>query len=226
MTDRVRLAVDDRVASLTIDRPDKRNAMSRDMWRALLRHVRTIQATPGIVAVVLRGAGGSFSAGGDLAELRAPDPDDVAGHRRLAETAVLALTDLAPPKLAQIDGPCFGAGCSLALACDVRICTPAATFRIPALGHGLTYETVFVRRLVQAVGAGPAGLLLYGGQRWTAAEAAAHGLVDRCTPDATAAVEEVLTWLRGTDVDAIVATAAAIRSVAETRHERSPWICS
>ncbi|GHE83942.1 hypothetical protein GCM10017786_14030 [Amycolatopsis deserti] len=213
----MRLDIVDRVARLTIDRPEKRNAMSGAMWQALLRHVGTISRTPDVAAVVLRGTGGSFSAGGDLAELTAPDPDHVAGYRRLAETAVLALTELAPPKLAEIDGACFGAGCSLALACDVRICSPSAHFRIPALGHGLTYEPVFVRRLVQAVGSGPAGLLLYGGEHWTAAEATAYGLVDRCAPDAAAAVEPILAWLRGADGEAIASTALSIRAVSRSR---------
>ncbi|MDQ0381404.1 enoyl-CoA hydratase/isomerase family protein [Amycolatopsis thermophila] len=217
MSDPMRLDIVDRVARLTIDRPEKRNAMSGDMWQALLRHVRTIERTPDVAAVVLSGSGGNFSAGGDLAELSVPDPDHVAGYRRLAETAVLALTELAPPKLAEIDGPCFGAGCSLALACDVRICSPAAQFRIPALGHGLTYEPVFVQRLVRAVGSGPAGLLLYGGERWTAAEAAAYGLVDRCTPDVAGAVERILAWLRGADGDAIASTAMSIRTASRSR---------
>ncbi|GAA3794029.1 enoyl-CoA hydratase/isomerase family protein [Amycolatopsis tucumanensis] len=213
----MQLDIADRVARLTISRPEKRNAMSGDMWQELVRHVRRIDETPGIAAVVLRGSGGSFSAGGDLAELSSSDPDHVAAYRHLAETAVLALTELAPPKIAEIDGTCFGAGCSLALACDVRICSPAANFRIPALGHGLTYEPVFVRRLVQAVGTGPAGLLLYGGERWNAEQAAAHGLVDKCAQDAAAAVGEIVAWLRGADVDDIVSTAMSIRTATRSR---------
>ncbi|MEU0511690.1 enoyl-CoA hydratase/isomerase family protein [Amycolatopsis sp. NPDC006125] len=213
----MQLDIADRVARLTISRPEKRNAMSGDMWQELVRHVRRIDETPGIATVVLRGSGGSFSAGGDLAELSSSDPDHVAAYRHLAETAVLALTQLAPPKIAEIDGTCFGAGCSLALACDVRICSPAANFRIPALGHGLTYEPVFVRRLVQAVGTGPAGLLLYGGERWNAEQAAAHGLVDKCAQDAAAAVGEIVAWLRGADVEDIVSTAMSIRTATRSR---------
>ncbi|MEU0470746.1 enoyl-CoA hydratase/isomerase family protein [Amycolatopsis sp. NPDC006131] len=213
----MQLDIADRVARLTISRPEKRNAMSGDMWQELVGHVRRIDETPGIAAVVLRGSGGSFSAGGDLAELSSSDPDHVAAYRHLAETAVLALTELAPPKIAEIDGTCFGAGCSLALACDVRICSPAANFRIPALGHGLTYEPVFVRRLVQAVGTGPAGLLLYGGERWNAEQAAAHGLVDKCAQDAAAAAGEILAWLRGADVEDIVSTAMSIRTATRSR---------
>lgn len=79
----------------------------------------------------------------------------ISGYRELAETAVVALMKLGPPRFAEIDGGCFGAGCSLALACDVRVCSPTSQFGIPALKNGLTYEPVFVRRLVEVVGSGP-----------------------------------------------------------------------
>jgi enoyl-CoA hydratase/carnithine racemase/NAD(P)-dependent dehydrogenase (short-subunit alcohol dehydrogenase family) len=190
MTALVRLDVTDRVARLTIDRPAKRNAVTGEMWATLRRHIATIEETD-VVAVVLGGAGGSFSAGADLGELH------VAALRELAEDTVRAVRDLPPPTLAAIDGACFGAGCSLALACDVRICSPTSRFGIPALRNGLTYEPAHVRRLVQVLGPGPAGLLLYGGGTWTAQEAAAHGLVDRCCDDPSAAVEQILGVLRG-----------------------------
>ena len=122
------------------------------MWSTLLAHLQSIDQTADIAAVVIQGAGGSFSAGADLTEVKHPNPEHVAKYRALAERAVLALMDLKPPKLAVIDGPCFGAACSIALACDVRICSPASQFGIPALRHGLTYEPTFIRRLVQMVG--------------------------------------------------------------------------
>lgn len=210
MIDPVRLDVLDRVAWLTIDRPEKRNAMTSPMWATLHRHLDAVDEAPDLAAVVLRGAGGSFCAGADLDELR--DPGHVDGLRDLAERTVLRLRDVAPPTFAAIDGPCFGAGCSLALACDVRICSPTSQFGIPALRNGLAYEPVFVQRLVHVVRSGPAGLLLYGGERWTAAEALAHGLVDRCSADVPEAVERVLAGLRCAPGPAIAATAAALRT--------------
>ncbi|MEU7810797.1 enoyl-CoA hydratase/isomerase family protein [Pseudonocardia sp. NPDC049154] len=212
----VRLDARDRVAWLTIDRPAKRNALTGEMWAMLHRHLDALDRTRDLVAVVLRGAGGSFSAGADLAELRTPDPEYVGGVQELAERTVLRLRDLAPPTFAEIDGPCLGAGCSLALACDVRICSPRARFGIPALRHGIVYEPVHVQRLVQVVGPGPAGLLLYGGEVWTAEEATAHGLVDRCSEDTSEAVERILTVLRGASTAAAGATAAAIRAASDT----------
>ena len=212
MTSSMRLEVDDRVALLTIDRPDKRNAMTAGMWQSLLDHIEVIREDPDIVAVVLRGVGGSFSAGGDLAELSSGDPQHVESYRGLAESAVLALLDLETPKIAQIEGACFGAGCSLALACDVRISSPDSVFGIPALKNGLVYERPFVQRLARVVGPGSASLLLYSGERWSAEEAASRGLVDRCTTDAAAAVEQLLTSLRGSRAPAIASITASIRA--------------
>ncbi|GAA1734299.1 enoyl-CoA hydratase/isomerase family protein [Aeromicrobium alkaliterrae] len=207
----VSLAVVDRVAVVTIDRPDKRNAMSFEMWTSLLEHLATIRTDPDVVALLVRGVGGSFSAGGDLAELRVPDPAHVERYRQLAEDAVHAVAALDLPKVAAIDGHCFGAGCSLALACDVRIATPRSTFSIPSLRNGLVYERVFIDRLVEVVGSGPAGLLLLGSERWSGEEAAARGLADRCTVDVDAAVDTLLSALRAADPRAVLTTAAALR---------------
>ncbi|GAA4684953.1 hypothetical protein GCM10023215_19920 [Pseudonocardia yuanmonensis] len=202
--------VTDRVARLTINRPAKRNAVTAEMWATLRGHLDALDSRD-VVAVVLRGAGGSFSAGADLTELRTPDPEYVGGVQEFAEATVLRLRDLAPPTVAEIDGPCFGAGCSLALACDVRICSPRSRFGIPSLRHGIVYEPVHVQRLVQVVGSGAAALLLYGGETWAGDEAARHGLVDRVTGDVPGAVEQVLAGLRGAPRPAVVATAAALR---------------
>jgi enoyl-CoA hydratase/carnithine racemase len=80
------------------------------------------------------------------------------------------------------------------------------------LKNGLTYEPAFVRRLVRIVGPGPAGLLLYGGERWNASEAAARGLVDKYTVDTPAAVEEILGGLRGADASAVASMTSSLRN--------------
>ncbi|MCE0764746.1 enoyl-CoA hydratase/isomerase family protein [Pseudonocardia kujensis] len=203
--------ITDGVARLTLDRPAKRNALTAEMWVTLRGHLDSLE-TRDVVAVVLRGAAGSFSAGADLGELRIPDPEYVGGVQELAEATVLRLRDLAPPTVAEIDGPCFGAGASLALACDLRICTPRSRFGIPSLRHGIVYEPVHVQRLVQVVGPGVAALLLYGGETWSGEEAVRHGLADRCADDVTGAVERILAGLRDAPRAAVVATAAALRA--------------
>jgi enoyl-CoA hydratase/carnithine racemase len=212
MTELLHLDVRDRVARITIDRPAKRNAMTWEMWSALRAGIKWIEEAPDISAVVLRGTGGSFSAGADLAEVKDPDPEYVAGYRTLAEDAVRALMELRTPKFAVIDGPCFGAACSMALACDVRVCTPRSQFGIPALKHGLTYEPVFLQRLVRIVGPGSAGLLIFGAERWDAQEAVSRRLIDRCTEDASAAVEQLLTVVTAAPAADLAVTVTALRA--------------
>lgn len=211
MSGQVRLDVTDGIARIVIDRPEKRNAWTTQMWTQFLAYVRTLEERSDVAAVVLQGAGGSFSAGADLNEVRNPDAASVERYRALGEKAVRALIDAPMPTIALIEGACFGAGCSLALACDVRICSPRSCFGIPALLHGLTYEPMFLRRLVQVVGQGAAGLLIYGGERWDAAEAASRGLVDRCTVDPVEAVDNLLQVLRGVPTADLRQTATALR---------------
>lgn len=208
----VRSETVERVALVTLDRPDKRNAMSGTMWRELERHVAAIAADDEVMAVVVRGAGGAFSAGGDLRELREHGAEHAEAYRRHAEDVVRALAAVGVPTIAVVEGACFGAGCSIALACDIRIATPAARFGIPALRNGLVYEPEFVRRLARIVGQGPAGLLLYGGETWTAATAERHGLVDRCVDDPEVALGDLLGALRSAAPAAIRSTTTAIRS--------------
>jgi enoyl-CoA hydratase/carnithine racemase len=212
MTELLQVDLRDRVARITINRPEKRNAMTWEMWSALLSNIAALEENRDITAVVLEGTGGSFSAGADLTEVKSLDPDYVASYRELGEKAVKALMDLKTPKFAVIDGPCLGAACSMALACDVRICSPASQFGIPALKHGLTYESAFLQRLVQVVGPGSAGLLIYSAEPWDAQEAAARGLVDRVTDNVSAAVEQILDVLRDVPATDIVMTATALRT--------------
>lgn len=214
MSGAVRLDFADRVARLTIDRPARRNALTSGMFAALLDGLDALDrpAGPAVAAVVLTGAGGAFSAGADLGELRDPARRD---HlREIGERAVLRLRELRVPTFALVDGPCLGAACSLALACDVRLCSPAALFAVPALRNRVVYERAHVRRLVQVVGPGPAGLLLLGGERWTGVQAAGYGLADRCAVDPGAELDRLLAGLRDAPAPVLAATTAALRSAA------------
>lgn len=211
MTDSVRLEIVDAEARITIDRPEKRNAMTSDMWTAVLRCIKTIERDRQVAAVVLQGVGGSFSAGADLSEISSGDDASVARFRRLGEEAVQALLHLSIPKIALIDGACFGAGCSLALACDVRIASPRSHFAIPALEHGLVYEPAFLQRLVQVVGSGSAALLLLGAARWDASEAARRGLIDICSNDPLHPTKQIVGVVSAAP-RAAAATAATLRS--------------
>ena len=127
------------VATLTIDRPAKRNAFNLAMWRALPEVAAVVQDAPAVRVLVIRGAGdGPFSAGADVAEFDSLRRGVEAAARYsaavyAAERAIAALTK---PTVALIQGWCVGGGCELALACDLRIADTRARFGIPAAKLG------------------------------------------------------------------------------------------
>lgn len=181
-TETLRLGSDGAVATLTIDRPDKRNAMSLRMWSALPNIAKEVAASPAKVLVV-RG-GEHFSAGADIGEfatLRA----DREGARRYADAVHAgerALAELEKPTIAVLRGFCIGGGCEIALACDIRIAAEDSWFGITPARLGLVYNFTSTRQLVAAVGAAWAKQLLFSGDLIDAATALRIGLVNELHP--------------------------------------------
>ena len=138
-------AVADGIATLTIDRPAKRNALSYAMYDALIEHVAAADADPAVRAIILTAVPGQFCAGTDLTELRDVDPaHPSAGRAEFRHGRQWYLYDCTKPVIAAIDGPAAGLGVELATMCDLRIASTRATF-----------SWIFVRRgLVPDVGAG------------------------------------------------------------------------
>lgn len=176
----VALAFDGALAMVTLNRPDKRNALSQAMWRALQTTIAAAAVQPETRAIVLRGAGGNFAAGADIAEF-----DTVFASREaslayldLMIAATDAIAQASVPVIAAIDGLCIGAGVAVALACDVRIADPEASFAVTPAKLGLLYSLTDTRRLIAAVGASQAARLLLTGERIDAAAALSIGLID------------------------------------------------
>lgn len=178
----VHAQVTDRVLHVRIDRPERRNAMRQDMYRALKRAAVWADRQPELDAVCLTGTGDWFASGGDLS--RPADQDDLA--------AEWDGTDHFPFRhiercrkiwVAAINGACHAGGLGLALHCDVSIATDRATFRVPELLRGLP-DPFIGARLVSAVGLARARFLIYTAALVPAAEAATMGLVGDVVPDA------------------------------------------
>ena len=186
----VRLVIEGAVASLLIDRADKRNAFNMAMWQAAPGLLAEAAANPAVRLLVVRSAhgGGAFCAGADIAELLANKDD--ASWRSANQAAInrvqYELARLPLPTLAFIEGDCIGGGCGLALACDLRIATGAARFGITPAKLGLVYPLHDVKLLVDLVGPGKAKRILYTGSLLSAEEALRIGLVEQLadTPDA------------------------------------------
>jgi enoyl-CoA hydratase len=158
------------VALLTIDRPDRRNALDHEALEQLLdAHARSRSAR----VVVLTGAGGHFCAGADLSGV------EDAGFTDLLRAVLAALRDDDRPLVAAVDGAALGAGTQLAIACDLRVATAGARFGIPAAKLGLMVDHWSIQRLSLLAGAGPARAMLLGGATYGGDEAERLGFVQR-----------------------------------------------
>lgn len=170
------------VATLELNQPARRNAMSAAMWLALPRAIAAVAADEMIRVLLVRGAGHeAFCAGADISEFGAvyADPEATAAYNSAVRSAQAALRDLPRPTIAVIEGVCIGGGCGLALACDLRFSSATAQFAITPAKLGLAYSFADTAQLVEKVGPARAKDILFSGRQIAAIEALAIGLVDR-----------------------------------------------
>lgn len=174
------------VASVTLNRPKRVNAITLDMWIALKAVVLELEASQAVRAVILTGAGGNFSAGADISEFSRNRAGTEAGmaYERHYRAAVEAVRTLPKPVIAAVHGNCMGGACALAMACDFRVAGSSARFAIPAAKLGVVYGMPECRLLYALVGISAAKRILYLGEPVEAAEAERIGLVDRLAPGA------------------------------------------
>ena len=193
----LRLESDGPITRLLIDRADKRNAFTLAMWQALPGLLEQAAALPDLRLLVLQSAqpGGAFCAGADIGELLANKDDSawLAANQAAINRAQHELTRFPLPTIAYVEGDAVGGGCGLALACDIRIATPAARFGITPAKLGIVYPLHDVKLLVDLVGPGQAKRLLFSAALIDADEAHRIGLVEllaggpSCIKDAIAA---------------------------------------
>lgn len=197
MPDSIRLLRVDAVATLLIDRPARRNAMDRAMWRALPALVATAVVDRGVAVLCVAGAGGHFCGGADIGEFADcyATPEATAATNAAIREAVEALAACPKPTVALVQGACVGGGVALALACDLRLAADDARFAVTPVKLGLIYSHADTQRLVRAIGAGRAKELLFSARVVVAEEALRIGLIDRLSPKA-AFVAESDSYLR------------------------------
>ena len=178
------------LARLTLNRPDRRNAMNAAMWRGLVDICAEVEARADIAAVIVCGAGGHFCSGADISEFDAAFADLPAAREYLGgiEAGLEALAALDRPTLAYLEGSAVGGGLAVALACDLRFAAPDAHLAIPPAKLGLLYGPAETRLLVGAVGAANARDLLFSARRVPTEEALRLGLVNRIASAAEAEV--------------------------------------
>lgn len=171
------------VAEVTVGDGRHGNALSRADWRALERTFRELAADDELRAVVVRGHGGLFSAGSDMREWVQADLTDVAEDFAAMEAAFTAIEELPVPVIAEVQGVAAGAGCQLALACDLQVLAETARIGMPIARLGILVSPAFAARLTVPAGPGTARELLYTGRLVPADEAVRLGLATRCVPE-------------------------------------------
>ncbi len=175
-----RLEMDGPVARVVIDRGERRNAIPIACWSALERVVGEAAAADPRLMVITSADPQSFCAGADLSEFPALVDDVRKRHvfRGAMTSALARIRAVGKPTVAIVEGGCFGAGVSLAMACDMRIAGPRASFAITPARFGISYPQPDLQRLIELVGPGQAARLLYGAETIHAAEAQRIGLVE------------------------------------------------
>jgi enoyl-CoA hydratase/carnithine racemase len=177
---------DDGIGLITFNQPQKRNAMSVDMWDGLAQVLDRFERDDGVRAVVLTGAGSkAFVSGADISqfEQQRADAGAQAEYERLTSAGRDRLAAFSKPTIARIRGFCLGGGLAIALQCDLRIAAVDSEFAIPAARLGIAYGFDMVRELVAVVGPAHARALLYTGTRIDAREAERIGLINRMVAD-------------------------------------------
>jgi len=179
------------IATVTLNRPAARNALDLDMREELEGALRGLAADPGVRVVLLTGAGGHFCAGGDVKLMQAHRATAAEGQRRVEtmNRAVQALADFPAPTLAVVDGVAVGAGCNLALACDLVVASDRARFGEVFARIGLVPDAGGTYFLPRRVGLARAKELCFTADVIEAAEALRIGLVNRVVPVAALEAE-------------------------------------
>ncbi|MBK8161259.1 MAG: enoyl-CoA hydratase/isomerase family protein [Rhodospirillaceae bacterium] len=172
---------DGAVAILTLNRPEKRNALNAEMWRGLASHLRDLAADGTVRCVVLQGAGGHFAAGADMAEFAAhrDTPDAARDYGEMMLETLRCIRGLPHPTIARIDGNCLGGGLEIAAMCDLRIAADNAKFGIPIQRVGITMPYPELGMLVDLVGRATMLEMLLEGGIHDADWALRRGLVTR-----------------------------------------------
>jgi len=182
--------VDGAIGWMTFNKPERRNAVSLDMWAAMPDILHRFEDDPAVRVIVLKGAGDkAFVSGADISQFEnaRASAEANAEYDRVSEAATKALVECGKPTIAMIRGWCIGGGLAIAIGCDLRIATEGSKFGIPAARLGLGYGAPGVKKLMDLVGPAFTKEIFFTARHFSAAEAAGMGLINRVVADAALA---------------------------------------
>ena len=177
--DKVKLKVQGKVAIITINRPDKRNALNQEVRSELFKCIKEVESRKEIRATIITGAGDAFVAGADIAVMRDYTPQAAREASKHGSDIFLYIENMPIPIIAAVNGWALGGGCELAMACDLRICSETAKFGQPEVNVGIIPGYGAPVRLTRLIGPGRAKELIFTGRIIDAAEAEKIGLVNK-----------------------------------------------
>jgi len=215
------LAIDGVVASFTFNRPEARNALTWEMYDALVAACDRVDADHDIRVLVLKGAGQAFASGTDIAQFSTlTTSDDALAYEKRLDAVIGRVEEVGVATIAQVEGVAAGGGCAIALACDLRVCTPHARFGVPVartLGNCLSATNC--SRILELIGPAHLKDIMFTGRLLDAAEAQRVGLVSRLAePDAIdAAVAQLAGTIAANAPLTIRATKESVRRILRSR---------
>lgn len=181
MADDILLEVSDRIGTVTFNRPERRNAITFEMWHELRRMIEELSANDEVRVVVFRGAGDeAFSAGADISEFEThrQNSEQATIYNAAFDAAMDAAEAIGKPTIAMIKGACVGGGCEFSTACDLRVAADNARFGVPIARLGLPIAFREMRRMIRTIGRAKTMELLYTADLVPAEEAHRIGLVN------------------------------------------------
>ncbi len=189
------VAILDRVAVITLNRPEARNAMRLAMWQGVAEIFTRLGQDPNVRAIILTGAGGNFSVGADVSEFSKvrSNIEESKAYEVAVDASSNAIANTPKPVIAVLKGYCLGGGCHLSMACDFRYAHTDTSIGIPAAKLSIVYGIRSTQRLLGLVGLTNAKHILYSADRFSATDAANMGLIDRVSNNPMAAAEAFAT---------------------------------
>jgi enoyl-CoA hydratase/carnithine racemase len=199
MSELILVSRDGPIVTVTLNRPEKLNALTKPMWTRLGAIMEELSAANDLRCIVLRGAGGqAFSPGNDISEFATDrsNPEQAKAYGEILNRSLSALKSCRHPTVALIEGICVGGGLEIAALCDIRICGQSSRFGVPIKRLGLVMAFPEIDGLRRLVGRATTLEILLEGRVFGAEEAKDKGLVNRVVPDDKVATETYATARR------------------------------
>ena len=223
--------VENGIGQIVFNNPEKRNAVSLDMWRRVAELLDQYEADPAVRLVILSGMGGkAFVSGADISKFESERASEeaVAEYARITGEVFTKLQEFPKPTIAKIHGYCVGGGVALAVCCDIRICEEGSRFSVPAAKLGLGYQPKYVKRLVDVVGPSFTKEIFYTARLFDSGEAKVMGLVNRVVPageDIDAYVDAYAETITANAPLTILALKASVNELGKDADQRDMTRC-